>query len=545
MKTFWIIILGLVLIGVTSLWGQRIQPTFVALPLLPEDASFGLPEQEIPPTVLFSIRAGENPGDKGITYEGLGEEQTPWGPSAIEIDGDGDIWISDGVANRLIEFDRAGNILRVVPIAIDDVLAIDDFVFVDEGIWISDDSFDPHVTLFDYEGVPLRRHDLTPGSETFMGGLVMDVLGRPAVYIGGSVLVIDQAKNAQGLIWDEEDIPSTNANYPPVVISHNKTLSTDSAAYFTLAAGDVVRHEAIGGDAWMVYVGSDQKGNHFMEVDVTVSEYKTDFVVRRYTPDLKHFGSSRFTHAQFATSFEHPVAVSPDGSFIGAVTHPDRIDIVELNFSRTLDPLDFDESAFAEDVFSLEEALGVKACISRSRIHNNAIEYKINRTYLSNSAISGSCSGRKKPGYLGSAGYYDSVAYDWGGFDTVDMFNHAMTLSSRRAGDTNTSTESCSRGVDCSGFVSRVWERTSKYSTNTLQNISHAINKSQLEIGDILNKAGSHVALFVNTCSTSGSAGYLAYEAVVGSGADRVVRTCRKKSHYDPYKARRYNNVCG
>lgn len=538
MKTLWIAVVGIVLIASASVWGQSIQPT-LALPQLVEDASHGLPQNEIPPTLLFSIPIGE----KGISYAGVGiEDMEDWGPSSIKTDVEGNIWIADAVAHRLLQYTRSGA-LRVVVTLPKEVVSVHDFAPTTEGLWVADRwAQTPAVILVGFDGTLVEKHNLPPGSETFMGGVAIDPFNRPVVSIGSSVLAIGNAKRSVEAIWDESDIPASDVMYPPVKVARNKMLSTQSAGYFVLESDTGSYLEALPGDVWMSYLGSDKGDAHFMEVNTTLGEHTIDTTIHRYDSNLRRYGVARFPAERFLYNINNPMTVSSDGSVIGMVTYPDRVDVVQLSFSRSLEPLEFEDVVFEEELFGVASA--DKACIKRSKIHTNAIDYRINRTYLSTSAISGSCSGRQKPRYLGSAGYYDSVAYDWGGFDSVGMFNQAMTTSSMRAGDTNTSVESCSRGVDCSGFVSRVWGLTTKYSTSTLKNVSKAISKSQLKEGDILNKSGDHVVLYVNSCTANGSAGYLVYEATVSSTADKVVRQCRKTSEFGPYEARKFNNVC-
>src|ERR1700739_384498 len=70
------------------------------------------------------------------------------------------------------------------------------------------------------------------------------------------------------------------------------------------------------------------------------------------------------------------------------------------------------------------------------------------------------------------------MPYCWGGFSTLLSFTSGFTAN-ESAGDNDCTTsgdccESCALGVDCSGFVSRAWGLTTKYSTTTLENISTA-----------------------------------------------------------------------
>jgi hypothetical protein len=50
---------------------------------------------------------------------------------------------------------------------------------------------------------------------------------------------------------------------------------------------------------------------------------------------------------------------------------------------------------------------------------------------------------------------------------------------------------------DCSGYVSMIWKLRSSYTTDTLDQVAHDINRSDLRTGDALLKAGQHVALFI------------------------------------------------
>ena len=106
-------------------------------------------------------------------------------------------------------------------------------------------------------------------------------------------------------------------------------------------------------------------------------------------------------------------------------------------------------------------------------------------------------------------GHNTSMPYCWGGFSSRASFTTGLT-NGKSAGDNDCTTngdgsETCALGVDCSGFVSRSWALTTKYSTSTLPNISTAYTSaSQVQLGDIFNYAGSHVRL-VNTNYGNGS----------------------------------------
>jgi hypothetical protein len=104
------------------------------------------------------------------------------------------------------------------------------------------------------------------------------------------------------------------------------------------------------------------------------------------------------------------------------------------------------------------------------------------------------------------------VPYQWGGFSSIsglglaseEDFDEQYTGTGEYAGiihyagDIHIENGECSRacGVDCSGFVSRCWNLSSKEGTSTLPGISNQIKYEYLKPGDILNKQQYHVILF-------------------------------------------------
>src|SRR6185369_2178786 len=94
--------------------------------------------------------------------------------------------------------------------------------------------------------------------------------------------------------------------------------------------------------------------------------------------------------------------------------------------------------------------------------------------------------------------------------------------------------------VDCSGFLTRVWGLSGKYTTCTLADVSTQITTQQLQTGDILTRCGDHVVMFK---SVNGTVGIYDYEATVYNGVDRVVYMPSSWSRLNGYTPRRYNNV--
>jgi hypothetical protein len=109
------------------------------------------------------------------------------------------------------------------------------------------------------------------------------------------------------------------------------------------------------------------------------------------------------------------------------------------------------------------------------------------------------------------------------------------------ANDTLTSPTSCGRGVDCSGFITRVWGRTTKLGTSTIPGVA-ASTSSAWQVGDVYNYEGSHVTMYGEVVS---STVYRWIESTVYNDYDRVIMIDHPMSFYgSSYVHRRYNYVC-
>lgn len=100
-----------------------------------------------------------------------------------------------------------------------------------------------------------------------------------------------------------------------------------------------------------------------------------------------------------------------------------------------------------------------------------------------------------------------SVPYKWGGFDSVDGFKRRVdSTHPALAGDVCTCREqqfngclvASAAGIDCSGFVSRAWGLRDHEGTSRLASLSAELpSLFDLKPGNILNRPGNHVRLFV------------------------------------------------
>jgi hypothetical protein len=187
----------------------------------------------------------------------------------------------------------------------------------------------------------------------------------------------------------------------------------------------------------------------------------------------------------------------------------------------------------------------IDQCTSRTDMFVNAIKYLYAYVCLADAAISNdkSCPKRTIPGYLSDSqgGCYWSISYNWGGFDSVDAF--IEKTSTMKAGNTNTASAPmlhCAAGVDCSGFISRVWDLSTKYNTNTIYQQTTAIPVQDMNTGDVFVKPGSHVMMFSGWDNDD----IVTLEAVVRPGKVVVSRHHLEWFSQQHYSSRLAFNAC-
>ena len=112
------------------------------------------------------------------------------------------------------------------------------------------------------------------------------------------------------------------------------------------------------------------------------------------------------------------------------------------------------------------------------------------------------------------------IPYRWGGIDGPEQFDQKLAKGLAAGSHSRYGVLSCAAGIDCSGFVTLCWGFTPQsghaYSTSNLRQIAGKPKYNwftDMKKGDVLNKAGSHVVLFIgynsdgtiNVCEASGS----------------------------------------
>lgn len=145
-------------------------------------------------------------------------------------------------------------------------------------------------------------------------------------------------------------------------------------------------------------------------------------------------------------------------------------------------------------IFLLVSSSGHSGDITRERVIENASAY-VNLKWQCTKQ-----NARKAYNHLSPGRQYKGVPYNFGGFDSTEMFIRKIKKGVI-AGNTK---KRCGKylctfrdfaGLDCSGLVSRCFE-IGRYSTSTFQGISIKIPRELLRQGDILNSVNKHVMLF-------------------------------------------------
>lgn len=129
-------------------------------------------------------------------------------------------------------------------------------------------------------------------------------------------------------------------------------------------------------------------------------------------------------------------------------------------------------------------------------------------------------------------GQHVGVPYAWGGYDTPEDLDKRLEEGLGAGSHGWHGVLSCVTGIDCSGFVSRVWQLDRKHSTSTMSEVSEEITLEALQPGDALNKAGRHVVLFAGR-SEAGEP--ILYEA--SGGRSKVTLSTPGWSYLDGYVA--------
>jgi hypothetical protein len=484
-------------------------------------------------------------GADGVHYAPSGEEILAWGPTALAVAPDGDFWIADAVANRLLHYAANGKRLGVIDLSPHHVVGVGDLEATTTDLLVLDiAAVTPRVLRLALDGRLLASYDIPEslGVANGLSGIARGEQGEILVERNGGAL-LSQLVTTRGAL-----APMAVAGYSfggRLYAASAGDLASADASVGVLAIGErrieVRTTNALGGLSIVgVRAVDDVVYALVEEVALGADGVQVDQTVRRYSTKGDMLGAARLALAAQHLPVAHSVALGPDGALYNLVTKPDRVQIERLTFSLKLQAVLMPATPGKNAVPATAPAA---TCLSRADMLATARSYVNNSKYLNAANTDGPCTNRMKPHYLSGAGTYPSVSYDLGGFDTVSGWNSMMDPNTYQAGDAPDpgNIESCSRGVDCSGFVSRAWALPVKYWTGTIPNVSTALpSLNDLRPGDVFNDPKEHVMLFESYVAN----GIKVYESTSSQNFDRVVYNFRPWSFLSAYVPRRFNGVC-
>jgi len=154
-----------------------------------------------------------------------------------------------------------------------------------------------------------------------------------------------------------------------------------------------------------------------------------------------------------------------------------------------------------------------------------------------NQSVDASCSTSWSSDY--GTGWWTGLPYDWGGYMSLTEYDNQIAACYGAGSHSWHGILSCTAGVDCSGFVSKVWDE-GHYTTSTMSSVSYNINQSDLLRADACNAPSSHIVLFTHETDSGGP---VFYEASGGACKVRLYVPTSGWSYLSGYDPIRYDNI--
>jgi len=176
--------------------------------------------------------------------------------------------------------------------------------------------------------------------------------------------------------------------------------------------------------------------------------------------------------------------------------------------------------------------------ITRDQVMANAAAYAYQTWRAGTANLRAPCDQSWSTDY--TAGDYVGLPYNWGGFDDLASFQKKLGQGFGAGAHAEHGVLPCTTGVDCSGFISRVWQLPAKYSTRTLSEVTSVLHDiDDVRPGDAWVKPGSHVVLHAYFRNDGTPAWYEA-----SGGADKVrFMTSGTWAQLDGYQPVRYKGI--
>ena len=552
--------------------------------------SSGQPLDPVPPEPgipsgfeeVISIPIGSGSGEAGILS---GEEIEPWGPSSFAVDSQGRFWVIDGVNRRVLVADPVSGARSEIEWA-DPVACPVDIAMVDDRVFLLDLPAQPAaVREIDTDGQVLESWDI-PAGYLDHGVTALDVVldrkGRPEIRLelGGAWQVAltgpgSAAPPRLPVVMEGDVMRMPAAAAPGYAIRQRVTgraltidkewsdsRSAQATAFERGRAVAMLKVDSAHALGAVRSMGSDHNGDTYLWAeDLPGDGARVRAFVKRYSADGRPTAVHAIPVEMFATHPMRPVRITEDGISYLLVPGTGQVSILRARWTADNDTaLPAADTTIAAEpgahlgngsdrigpltsfVTAMRSLIGAQPAIASwtpVNANDRAWTYRNHRWYCTTSNYA-TRNGSIRPRYITAANrYYNAVPYCWGGFDTIGTYSTAMSAG-RSAGDINCTGDkrAGTAGVDCSGFVSRLWGQGTKRSTYTLRNVARTVSKTSMRLGDAYIWPGRHCMFF--RYYTSGGA--QVFESTKTNSYDRVVTMNRTNTALANYGAWRYNN---
>ena len=538
---------------------------------------------------VISLAQGDAIGSVGISQ--AIDELLPQGPQALVVDERGTFYILDSLNQRILRF-RGKDQDEIVTINLAQPSFPQDMV-VQAGQFYLLDLLSQAVIQVDEAGETIEIYPLPTTAEQAVSGIAVSASGDVSVQIQNRFeypllpqSFLEQTEIMAQVAVRTAGISVAGQGQDDIRAQFLRLSDYQAELRIRSRLGQISQtllaetEQFLGG---MQLEAVDEAGNFYVLVDellMDVPAFVVDTTLRRYNADgqLTHVAPLLTENAYFIP--QHPIAISQAGEayFLHIADPRERATIaaqvLPLNFrpavnyqsdlmARWLDLQANPPQPLTDDALPLDvlaelaaaevDAQALKSSVTRSEAIEQAKAYVyFNWTMQARNYGSGSleCDGSDwaLPGYLQNriGQTISEVPYQWGGYSSLAQIERSLR-EGRLAGDAcvclDPARQYCinyneAMGVDCSGFISRVWG-TQRYTTRGLPQITAEIPWSALQPGDILNWAGSHVLMF----DKFGNGGIHGYEAT----SDCNWRVCYNFRSYmnlnERFIPRRYHNI--
>jgi len=481
-------------------------------------------------------------GPGGVHYRGdsPGSEMAPQGPGALAVDGSGGFWLLDTVAGHVLHLDSNGSVTANLDLSKD---LIHGAALSSQRVGRSQEEriavYDlgaeaPRVLQYDQYGRELSRVDLPLD---WTGSLQKVALNTDGSF--DAFLVAGEDIGRYRVNTQREKTAYMKVADPNRGLFGYWGIETDPAGKWS----DHIRTvDPDNVPAEKEYLGQSAKGDRFFRVGEFAGDAEgnmyVDITIQRFRKNGKFSGIARVPVREQYVPVESNDGIAFDpltGNVYVLVPRPTGASIRRLEFVQNLEPLPpmmRPVAPRAAELVITANSIGTNQMIATSNSYCNSGTVRVPASAVPNDSTT---TGRTSPSsyYMSTSGGNYGVPYSYGGFDTFANFathmSQATASNHYKAGDVDT-TQQISHsgtgasqwsgkpyfGVDCSGFVSRCWGLSSKQNTTTLLNYVFNYCPARFQQGDIMDRPGHHVRMYVDSATSLSSTGYYRYAESLG-----------------------------